>query len=271
MLFSSTIFLLAFLPFVTVVYYLIPRRFLVARNVFLLIASLGFYAFGEPWFVLVMIGSILMNYLFGLWVAKTAEKTGAQRCALVVTVAFNLLILFVFKYLGFVLKNIRGAVSGDFPVPEIALPIGISFFTFQAMSYVLDVARGQAPVQRNPLWVGLYISFFPQLIAGPIVKYETVAEEILHRRENWEDFSSGLCRFAVGLGKKVLLSNNMALIADSAFAKGQLSVGMAWLGALAYTFQIFFDFSGYSDMAIGLGKMFGFHFLENFNYPYISR
>lgn len=271
MLFSSAIFLLVFLPCVLAVYYIIPRRFLAARNVFLLIASLGFYAWGEPWFVLVMIASIAVNYLFGLWAAGTSEKTAGRRWVLVAAVVFNLGLLFVFKYLGFVLKNLRDGLHIGLPVPEIALPIGISFFTFQAMSYVLDVAKGRAPVQKNPLWVGLYISFFPQLIAGPIVKYETVAHEILHRRENWGDFSSGFCRFAVGLAKKVLLSNSMAVIADSAYAKPQLSAGMAWLGALAYTFQIFFDFSGYSDMAIGLGKMFGFHFLENFDYPYISR
>ena len=271
MLFSSPVFLVAFLPGVLALYYLIPRRFLPARNLLLLAASLGFYAWGEPWFVLVMIASIIMNYLFGLWTARTQEKSHARRWALGVTVAFNLGLLFVFKYLGFVLQTLRAATGYSLPFPEIALPIGVSFFTFQAMSYVLDVAKGRAPVQKNPLWVGLYISFFPQLIAGPIVKYETVAYEILHRRENWEDFSTGLCRFAVGLSKKVLLSNTMALVADSAYAKPELSVGMAWLGALAYSFQIFFDFSGYSDMAIGLGKMFGFHFLENFNYPYISR
>lgn len=271
MLFSSAIFLLVFLPCVVAVYYIIPRRFLAARNIFLLAASLGFYAWGEPWFMLVMVASIIMNYLFGLWASRTSEKTAGRRCVLAVTVVFNLGILFVFKYLGFVMRNLQKGLRVSLPVPEIALPIGISFFTFQAMSYVLDVAKGRAPVQKNPLWVGLYISFFPQLIAGPIVKYETVAYEILHRRENWEDFSTGLCRFAVGLSKKVLLSNTMAVLADSAYAKPELSVGMAWLGALAYTFQIFFDFSGYSDMAIGLGKMFGFHFLENFNYPYISR
>lgn len=271
MLFSSAVFLLVFLPVVLAVYYIPLRRFRTAQNVFLLLASLGFYAWGEPWFVLVMIASIVVNYLLGLWMAKTGDQTPGRRLALVITVAFNLSILFVFKYLTFVLSNVRAVLGASFDVPGIALPIGISFFTFQAMSYVLDIARDRAPAQKNPLWVGLYISFFPQLIAGPIVKYETVAEEIQHRQESWADFSGGLCRFAVGFAKKILLSNTLALVADSAFDGGALSIGMAWIGSIAYTFQIYFDFSGYSDMAIGLGRMFGFHFLENFNYPYVSR
>jgi len=173
----------------------------------------------------------------------------------------------------FTLENINYFFKTNIIVPNIALPIGISFFTFQNMSYVIDVYRKDGEVQKNPLYVGLYISFFPQLIAGPIVRYQTIAEEVNHRKENIEDFSQGVCRFITGLGKKVLLANNMALIADKAFAMGtdSLSVSFAWLGVIAYAFQIFFDFSGYSDMAIGLGRMFGFHFLENFNYPYISR
>lgn len=239
-------------------------------NLFLLVASIGFYAWGEPRFVFVMLFSIIVNYLFGLWLVNI--KTAAFRRAVVfISVSFNLLLLLIFKYLTFSLSTVRTVSGISFPVPEIALPIGISFFTFQAMSYVLDVAYGRAKVQKNPLWVCLYISFFPQLIAGPIVKYETVANEIQNRRENWDDFSQGLCRFAVGLSKKVLLANNMAVIADHAFTVQELSVGMAWLGAFAYTFQIYFDFSGYSDMAIGLGRMFGFHFEENFRYPYIAR
>ncbi len=271
MLFSSPVFLFVFLPLVLAGYYLPLRRHRCLQNLFLLLASLAFYAWGEPWFVLVMLGSILANYAFGLWMEKTAPASPARRAVTILTAAFNLAILFVFKYFAFTLANLKAAFHLPLAVPQIALPIGISFFTFQAMSYVLDIGRGRAPAQKNPLWVGLYISFFPQLIAGPIVKYETVAAEIASRRETWADFSSGLCRFAVGFSKKVLLANTLAVVADSAFGSARLSVGFAWLGSLAYTFQIYFDFSGYSDMAIGLGRMFGFHFLENFDHPYVAR
>mgnify|MGYP005984313127 CR=1 FL=1 len=271
MLFSSSVFLFLFLPVVLLVYYLPLRRWRQGQNVFLLLASLGFYAWGEPWFVLVMLGSILANYGFGLWV--DACKRAGRTCLppLVAALAVNLGILFVFKYLTFTL-GILNRLGAAFAIPGIELPIGISFFTFQALSYVLDVHRDRGEVQRSPLKVGLYISFFPQLIAGPIVKYETVAQQIDHRKETWADFSAGCSRFIVGLGKKVLLSNQLAVVADRAFGLGDgLSASFAWLGALCYTLQIYYDFSGYSDMAIGLGKMFGFHFLENFNYPYISR
>ena len=271
MLFSSSVFLFLFLPVVLLVYYLPLRRWRQGQNVFLLLASLGFYAWGEPWVVLVMLGSILANYGFGLWV--DACKRAGRTCLppLVAALAVNLGILFVFKYLTFTL-GILNRLGAAFVIPGIELPIGISFFTFQALSYVLDVHRDRGEVQRSPLKVGLYISFFPQLIAGPIVKYETVAQQIDHRKETWADFSAGCSRFIVGLGKKVLLSNQLAVVADRAFGLGDgLSASFAWLGALCYTLQIYYDFSGYSDMAIGLGKMFGFHFLENFNYPYISR
>ncbi len=272
MLFSSSVFLFLFLPLVLLVYYLPLRRWRAGQNGFLLLASLAFYAWGEPWFVLVMIGSILANYGFGLWVDRNRRAGRPCRLALTVTAAANLSILFVFKYLTFTL-GILNRLGTGLSVPVIELPIGISFFTFQAMSYVLDVHRGRGQVQRSPLKVGLYISFFPQLIAGPIVKYETVAEEIDHRRESWADCSAGCRRFLVGLGKKVLIANQLAAVADRAFGMGggELSASFAWLGALCYTFQIYYDFSGYSDMAIGLGRMFGFHFLENFDYPYISR
>ena len=271
MLFSSSVFLFLFLPVVLLVYYLPLRRWRQGQNVFLLLASLGFYAWGEPWFVLVMLGSILANYGFGLWV--DACKRAGRTCVppLVAALTVNLGILFVFKYLTFTM-GILNRLGAAFVIPGIELPIGISFFTFQALSYVLDVHRDRGEVQRSPLKVGLYISFFPQLIAGPIVKYETVAQQIDHRKETWTDFSAGCSRFIVGLGKKVLLSNQLAVVADRAFGLGDgLSASFAWLGALCYTLQIYYDFSGYSDMAIGLGKMFGFHFLENFNYPYISR
>lgn len=270
MLFSSPIFLFAFLPIVFAVYYGPLRSSRRGQNLFLLLASLFFYGWKEPVFVLVMAGSILFNYLLGLWAAYC--RRGGKKTAPAVAVAAvgNLSLLFVFKYLSFVLANLRGLGAGV-PVLDIALPVGISFFTFQALSYVLDVARGDAPCQKNPLHVGLYIAFFPQLIAGPIVKYRTVAEQIQNRRESWDSFSQGCYRFLIGLGKKVILANQLAVIADAAFVEGgPSSVSMAWLGSICYTLQIFFDFGGYSDMAIGLGKMFGFQFLENFRYPYLA-
>lgn len=271
MLFSSSIFLFLFLPLVLVIYYLPLRKCRQGQNVFLLLASLFFYAWGEPWFVLVMMGSIVANYGFGLWVAHNKRRGKTCRVPIFLTLVANLGILFVFKYLMFTLSILDG-LGASFVIPVIELPIGISFFTFQALSYVLDVHRDRGQVQRSPLKVGLYISFFPQLIAGPIVKYETVADQIDNRQENWADFSSGCARFVVGLGKKVLLSNQLALIADRAYgmAGDELTMSFAWLGAVAYILQLYNDFSGYSDMAIGLGKMFGFHFLENFNYPFIA-
>ena len=235
--------------------------------------SLVFYAWGEPKFVLLMILSILMNYGFGLLVAKR-EEAAWQRKILTLMVISNLSVFFVFKYLNFTIENLNYLFGGIIPQTNIRLPIGISFFTFQAMSYVFDVAYGRGQVQKNPMDVALYVSLFPQLIAGPIVRYETVAEEIRNRRENLPEFVKGTRRFTVGLAKKMILSNSVGLLADQAFNAADpsgLSTAMAWLGALAYAFQIYFDFGGYSDMAIGLGLMFGFHFEENFNYPYISR
>ena len=271
MLFSSSSFLFFFLPIVIVIYYTILRKKRTLQNIFLFLASLLFYAWGEPAFVFVMLLSIVANYLFGLFVYNFKNNKIKSKVLLFISVIFNLSILFVFKYLAFVMENIRNLSGLDLPVPEIALPIGISFFTFQTMSYVIDVYRGEE-VQKNPLNVGLYIAFFPQLIAGPIVRYETIANQIQNRKENFDDFSSGVCRFIIGLSKKVLLANTMAVVADSAFDGNinNISTSFAWLGAIAYTLQIFFDFSGYSDMAIGLGRMFGFKFLENFDYPYIS-
>lgn len=270
MVFSSAAFLFAFLPLTLAGYYLLPRR---CRNVFLMCASLLFYAWGEPKFVLIMILSIGMNYVFGLLVVRR-ETPGWQKRILTLMVIANLSLLFVFKYLNFTIENLNRLCHGAIPQTHITLPIGISFFTFQAMSYVFDVALGRGRVQKNPLNVALYIALFPQLIAGPIVRYETVAEEIDTRTESLTEFVKGIRRFTVGLAKKMILSNSIALLADQAFSYGDisgLSAAMAWLGALAYAFQIYFDFGGYSDMAIGLGLMFGFHFDENFNYPYISR
>ena len=276
MLFSSTAFIYLFLPAVLLIYYLFLRKHRLLSNVFLFGASLIFYGWGEPKFVFVMMASIVFNWLMGLGVHFSKEKHNRKRAKIFVALAcvVNLGLLFVFKYLNFT-ENILLEIFGISPsFAKIALPIGISFFTFQALSYVIDVYRGKGEAQLNILNVGLYISFFPQLIAGPIVRYETVAREIHHRRETREDFYSGFARFVTGLSKKVLLANTFGILADRVFAlssAGSISAGLAWLGALGYTFQIYFDFGGYSDMAIGLGKMFGFHFLENFNYPYISR
>ena len=274
MLFSSTTFIYLYLPLVILVYYTILRKSRTGQNVFLFLASLLFYAWGEPLFVLVMAASIIINWLFGIAVDKKRGNKRTARIMVGLDAAINLGLLFVFKYLNFTGSLLRDLTGIELELPSIALPIGISFFTFQAMSYVIDVYRQKGKVQKNPLYVGLYIAFFPQLIAGPIVRYETIAEEIKDRKETLEDFVNGFARFVTGLSKKVLLANSLAVLADRAFQMvktgGNISVLFGWLGALAYTFQIFFDFSGYSDMAIGMGRMFGFHFLENFNYPYTA-
>ena len=249
MVFSSYTFLFYFLPPLLILYYLIPRRSLGGRNLVLLAFSLFFYFAGGPRHLPLMLLSIAINYVGGLLCAKR------RRWALVLTMAVNLGLLGWFKYAGFVGENLR-ALGLPLSVPEVVLPIGISFFTFQGMSYVIDVYRGDTPPAKNPLQVALYIALFPQLVAGPIVRYTTVAEELVSRRETFDDFAAGALRFSFGLAKKMLLANNLSLMADEAFS---------------YTGQIYFDFSGYSDMAIGLGRMFGFHFEENFNYPYLSR
>ncbi len=270
MVFSSTVFLLLFLPLILFVYYnpfLKSRAF---RNSSLLLFSLIFYAWGEPVFVFVLLLSILLNWFFALRIDRQKDPKKRKKL-LFFPIIFDISLMFVFKYLGFVMRNL-GLLLGDTSLDiSIVLPIGISFFTFQIMSYVFDVYYRKAPVQKNALSVGLYISLFPQLIAGPIVRYETVAEEINHRKETPKDFTAGVTRFIFGLGKKVLLANYVGLIADNIFAATEnLSISAAWLGIVAYALQIYFDFSGYSDMAIGLGRMFGFHFLENFNFPYIA-
>ena len=272
MVFSSIEFLFYFLP-VTLIGYFLIRRSRRAANVFLSVMSLGFYAFGAPKFFPIMMASIAMNWLFGLWVDRVREDRRRAKGVITLMVIFNLVLLGVFKYLMFVLNSLNGWFDLKLPVPQITLPIGISFFTFQAMSYVIDVYRGRGQVQKNLINVCLYISFFPQLIAGPIVRYQTVAEEIENRRENFDDFTEGTVRFMRGLCKKMLLANNLGLLVDTAFAleTSQLSVISAWLAACAYLMQVYYDFSGYSDMAIGLGRMFGFHFLENFTYPFICR
>ena len=270
MVFSSTTFLLAFLPLVAILYYICPRKL---RNALLLVFSLLFYGWGEPKYILIMLFSTVFDYCNGLaigWFRRRQREKGAKG-VLILSVVGNLAILGFFKYTDFAINNINGLLGTAIPALGLLLPIGISFFTFQGLSYVIDVYRGDAAVQRDPLKLALYIAFFPQLVAGPIVRYTTVAEEIDERHESVSEFSAGAVRFLFGLGKKMLLANAVARIADAAFAAVMPSVLFAWLGAVAYTFQIYFDFSAYSDMAIGLGRMFGFHFLENFNYPYVAR
>lgn len=274
MLFSSTIFLFVFLPIVIGVYFFLLKDHIQLQNIFLLIVSIGFYAWGEPKFVFVMLLSIVANYLFARLIGfSPAQK---RKIWLIVSVVFNIGILFVFKYLNFVIRNFNLLLGDDIlPQTHIVLPIGISFFTFQAMSYVIDVYRKQVPPQKSILNVALYISFFPQLVAGPIVRYETIGDRMQKRLITAENFSDGIKKFIIGLGKKVIISNQLALVADTAFnamKNGEdISVLFAWTGAIAYTLQIYFDFDGYSQMAIGLGKIFGFDFPENFNYPYVSK
>ena len=267
MVFSSSVFLFIFLPIVLCGYYLIQPRF---RNAFLLLASLCFYGYGEPKFLLALLSSILINYLVALLISRE-EKAANKKILLTAGVALNLSLLFVFKYLNFLTFNLSRLIP-SIGVTSIALPIGISFFTFQAMSYVIDVYRGER-AQKNPLNLGLYISLFPQLVAGPIVRYKTIESQIDDRKTSFADFSEGVAVVLKGLFKKIIFANNMAIIADKAFsgdAAGH-SVLFLWLGALAYTLQIYFDFSGYSDMAIGLGRMFGFSFPKNFDHPYIAK
>ena len=256
MLFSSNTFLFGFLPAVVVLYYLCPRR---CRNVLLLVSSLIFYGWGEPKYVLLMLVSILLNYFCGLAAGKRQKQQRSVRGVLIVGVVLNLGMLGFFKY---------GKFFFGSAFPDIPLPIGISFYIFQAMSYLIDVCRREVEVQKNVLTFGTYVTLFPQLIAGPIVRYRDVAEMLESRRENLPQFSRGVQRFVVGLSKKVLLANTFG----SAWNALQVTTGTAaaWLGLLCYTLQIYFDFSGYSDMAIGLGQLFGFTFLENFSYPYIS-
>ncbi|MDR2020575.1 MAG: MBOAT family protein [Treponema sp.] len=270
MVFSSTLFLLLFLPLTLICYYnpfWKGRKF---KNSILLIASLGFYAWGEPLFVFIMLLSIFINWITVIFM--DGQKTKAKKKkVLVIIVAFNILLLFIFKYLPFVARNIGFLFKHNISL-DITLPIGISFFTFQIMSYIFDVYYQKVRVQKNIINIALYVSMFPQLIAGPIVRYETIEQEINNRNETSDNFTRGMSRFIMGFGKKILIANYAGFVADEIFSlAGNLSVASAWLGAVSYTIQIFFDFSAYSDMAIGLGLMFGFHFLENFNYPYTAK
>lgn len=269
MVFSSVIFLLVFLPLVLAMYYLVPGRAL--KNILLLLVSIVFYAWGEPVYVVLMVVSICVNWLCGVLMERLSSS---KRLLLVLCLLVNLGILGFFKYEGFLAANINALLGAELvPQLQLALPIGISFYTLQALSYVIDVYRGEVPAQRNVLYLGMYIAMFPQLVAGPIVRYSDIQEQVLNRKESLRKFSSGIRLFCIGLGKKVLLANVVAILATKMLADGVENIGAvgAWAGLIAYTFQILFDFSGYSDMAIGLGKMFGFEYRRNFNYPYISR
>lgn len=267
MVFSSLVFLCIFLPIVFLLHCILPG--IRAKNAMLLLASLAFYGYGEPVYILLMLASALFNYICACLIEK---KPSIKRVLVTIAVIGNLTLLVIFKYSGFLVGLVNGAFGSSIPVPEIRLPIGISFYTFQAMSYVIDVYRGTTRAQKNFGKVLLYISFFPQLIAGPIVKYHDVEMEIQERHQTLEGVSDGIRRFLAGLGKKVLIANTMGAVADTLYAlpNTQVNIAVAWIGALSYMLQIYFDFSGYSDMAIGLGRMFGFHFKENFHYPYIS-
>ncbi len=267
MVFSSTVFLFLFLPIVLILYHLPIVKSIQAKNTILLLASLFFYAWGEPVFVFVLLFSILINWAAGLLMDKHAKLM------LVLSVVFNVGVLFVCKYMTAITNTINGVAGRTIiPFAGMALPIGISFFTFQIMSYTIDVYRKSTPPQRNPFNLALYVTMFPQLIAGPIVRYNSIDAEISVRSVTIDDFAAGLRRFMIGLGKKALLANYMGVVADNLFSmtSGGLSVLSAWYGVLCYALQIYFDFSGYSDMAIGLGRLFGFHFEENFDYPYIA-
>lgn len=273
MVFSSGVFLLLFLPIAIAIYYNPVVKNREFRNNWLLIVSLFFYAWGEPRFVMIMMASVVLN-----WAAARlmdhCRKERNKRVLLIVLLILNLGLLFIYKYLNFTLENINRVFHGHIRLTALVLPVGISFFTFQMLSYVLDVYRGKVQASKSLTKVALYAMMFPQLVAGPIVRYSSIYESICERQENREDFVYGIRRFVIGLGKKVILADLLAKIADEVFLASDsvegVTVLLVWIGALAYTFQIYFDFSGYSDMAIGLGRCFGFNFDENFNYPYIA-
>ena len=273
MVFSSIIFLFLFLPLTLLLYFIAGKNL---RNIILLCASIIFYAWGEGFYVLIMFCSVFINYFSGILIERFRHNR-LSKPLFFISIFLNLGLLSIFKYSNFIVDNINFLLELIYIKPillnPIHLPIGISFFTFQAISYVIDVYRDVTPSQKNPISMALYIISFPQLIAGPIVRYHDIEKQIKSRSININDFAYGIERFLYGLGKKVLIANSVALSADKIFALGpqDLTMGLAWLGIVCYSIQIYFDFSGYSDMAIGLGRMFGFRFMENFNYPYISQ
>ena len=267
MLFSSIEFLYYFLPIVVLVYFLLPKA---ARNGWLLLSSLLFYAWGEPKYASLMIASILLNYLWGLGIGYS-RKPGWKRFFLILSVITCLGLLGYYKYADFAVENVNALLGTSIPLPKLALPIGISFYSFQILSYTIDVYRGNVEAQKNPIDFGCYVALFPQLIAGPIVRYIDVDRELKSRSTTPDDFRLGLRRFLMGLSKKILIANQLGAFIEIFRASGEKSVVFYWLYAVAFSLHIYFDFSGYSDMAIGLGRIFGFHFLENFDYPFISR
>lgn len=270
MLFSSVVFLFTFLPIILILYYVLPAKF---RNPVLLLASLVFYAWGEPVYIFLMILSILFNYFSGLDIARNLENEHLAKRSLVFNIMINIAILGFFKYEGFVLDSLNAVLPVQISYHPLALPIGISFYTFQILSYIIDVYRKEVKVQKNLLNFALYVTMFPQLIAGPIVQYVDVEEQLVERKLSLNKFGEGCMYFIRGLAKKVLLANTSGMIFTevTGLGKNEVSVLSAWLGAFAYMFQIYFDFSGYSDMAVGLGKMFGFEFCRNFDYPYTAK
>ncbi len=266
MLFSSIPFLYYFLPAVLAVYFLVPKN---CKNAVLLMASLAFYAWGEPKYVFLMIATIVLFYGCGLAIGAS-RQVGWKKFWLTVSVVVSLGLLAVFKYADFFVDSFNSVTGLRVPLLKLALPIGISFYTFQCLSYTIDVYRGTAQAQKNPISFGAYVALFPQLIAGPIVRYVDVARELDERSHSWEDFYQGLRRFLVGLGKKILIADNFALLAQLFRQSEEKSVLFYWMYGVAFTLNIYFDFSGYSDMAIGLGRVMGFRFMENFDYPYMS-
>ena len=266
MLFSSIPFLYYFLPVVLILYFLAPGK---CKNTVLLLASLFFYGWGEPKLLLLMLFTIALFYLCGLAIDR-AEEPRRRKLWLTISVVISLALLGLFKYADFFIASFNAAAGVSLPLLKLALPVGISFYTFQCLSYTIDVYRGSVPAQKNLIAFGAYVALFPQLIAGPIVRYADIARELEHRSHSWEDGSLGLRRFLTGLGKKVILADNLALFIKLFRESGEPSVLFYWMYAIAFTLNIYFDFSGYSDMAIGLGRIFGFRFMENFNYPYLS-
>lgn len=269
LVFSSLVFLFAYLPITLLAYYLVPRQ---GRNIFLFIINLVFYGWGEPMLVLLMVFNIFFNYIGGFLVDKYRQDKKKKKLFLILTCVLDIGILAVFKYTGMITETLNMLPFLNIPELQISLPIGISFYTFQTMSYVIDVYRDDAPVSKSFINFGTYVALFPQLIAGPIVRYKDVAYQLTHRKETLEQFTKGVLLFMVGLGKKVLIANQMGTLTTAMFATtDENGVIGTWVGIIAYTFQIYFDFSGYSDMACGLGNMLGFEFLKNFNYPYIAK
>ncbi|MGL4654920.1 MAG: MBOAT family O-acyltransferase [Sarcina sp.] len=270
MVFSSIIFLFTFLPITLLLYYVSPKKY---RNLALLIMSLIFYAWGEPLYIFLMLFTTIFDFFMGKLIARNIIYEDKSKWLLIFTVAVNILILGFFKYYGFLVDNLNTIFSLDITKSNLPLPIGISFYTFQTLSYIIDVYLGKVRVQKDIISFSLYVTMFPQLVAGPIVRYSDVNSQLEERTESFEKFGEGVERFILGLGKKVLLANNIGFLwtTISSMDISNISVMTAWLGIIAFTFQIYFDFSAYSDMAIGLGKMFGFDFIENFNYPYMSK